>query len=81
MSTARRRALRACAALLVAAWGGALSGCGQKSALYLPQKKKSKVPADESNPEGTAPATPGTPGAEPAPAAEPGPAAPTPPAA
>ena len=26
------------------------AGCGQKGALYLPQKKKSKVPPDANNP-------------------------------
>ena len=30
--------------------GGALSGCGQKAPLYLPQQKKTRVPATPSNP-------------------------------
>jgi predicted small lipoprotein YifL len=48
----RRRALGACAALTALAVLGsaALAGCGQKGALYLPQKKKSKVPPDANNP-------------------------------
>jgi predicted small lipoprotein YifL len=36
-----------CALLLVGTLlaGGALAGCGQKGALYLPTQKKAKVPA------------------------------------
>jgi predicted small lipoprotein YifL len=49
----RRRALAAWAVLLGSA---ALSGCGQKGALYLPQKKKSKVPPDANNPAASEPA-------------------------
>jgi predicted small lipoprotein YifL len=37
----------------------ALSGCGQKGPLYLPQQKKTRVPATPSNP---TPDTPGTSG-------------------
>jgi predicted small lipoprotein YifL len=44
----RRRALLVCA--LPLALSALLSGCGQKGALYLPQKKKSKVPPDAGNP-------------------------------
>jgi predicted small lipoprotein YifL len=51
------------AALLAVAVSGTLSGCGQKGALYLPHQKKTKVPADSTNP------TPDTPG--PAPGAGP----------
>jgi predicted small lipoprotein YifL len=47
------------AALLAVAVTGSLSGCGQKGALYLPHQKKTKVPADPTNP------TPDTPGAAP----------------
>ena len=32
------------------ALGGVLSGCGQKGPLYLPQQKKSRVPATPANP-------------------------------
>jgi predicted small lipoprotein YifL len=57
-------ALGALAAVLLAvAVSGTLAGCGQKSALYLPHQKKTKVPADSTNP------TPDTPG--PAPGAGP----------
>jgi predicted small lipoprotein YifL len=35
---------------LCATLGGALSGCGLKGPLYLPQQKKSKVPPTPSNP-------------------------------
>jgi predicted small lipoprotein YifL len=40
------------------ALGGALSGCGQKGPLYLPQQKKSRVPATPSNPAPEPTATP-----------------------
>jgi predicted small lipoprotein YifL len=53
-----RRRVLAAAILLAATAAGALCGCGQKSALYLPQKKKVKVPADATNPEGSAPEIP-----------------------
>jgi predicted small lipoprotein YifL len=36
-----------------------LSGCGQKGPLYLPQQKKSRVPATPSNPTPYAPDTSG----------------------
>lgn len=39
----------------------ALSGCGQKGPLYLPQQKKSRVPETPSNPAPDATDTPGTP--------------------
>ena len=51
----RRRAHAAWDALAVLG-SAALSGCGQKGALYLPQKKKSKVPPDANNPAPTEPA-------------------------
>jgi predicted small lipoprotein YifL len=51
----RRRALAAWVALAVLG-SAALSGCGQKGALYLQQKKKSKVPPDANNPAATEPA-------------------------
>jgi len=48
------------------ALGGALSGCGQKGPLFLPQQKKSRVPATPSNPSPDSPETPGgTPGTSP----------------
>jgi predicted small lipoprotein YifL len=57
----RRRALAHLAALAMLG-GAALSGCGQKGALYLPQKKKSKVPPDANNPAASEPAaTPAAP--------------------
>ena len=37
-------------ALLALGSAGALSGCGLKGSLYLPQQKKSKVPATTNNP-------------------------------
>jgi predicted small lipoprotein YifL len=43
------------AALLALTTAGALTGCGQKGALYLPHQKKTRVPADPVNP---APDTP-----------------------
>jgi predicted small lipoprotein YifL len=46
--------------VLVIALGGALSGCGQKGALFLPQQKKSRVPATPSNPSPDENDTPGT---------------------
>jgi len=51
----RRRALAHLAVLAVLG-SAALSGCGQKGALYLPQKKKSKVPPDANNPAPSEPA-------------------------
>jgi predicted small lipoprotein YifL len=63
----RRRALAACAGLAVLG-SATLSACGQKGALYLPQKKKVKVPPDANNPAASEP--------EPAPAAPASPAAP-----
>jgi predicted small lipoprotein YifL len=42
-------AMLACALLAFAA-AGSLSGCGLKGSLYLPQQKKSKVPATTNNP-------------------------------
>ena len=39
------------------ALGGSLSGCGQKGPLFLPQQKKTRVPATPSNPEPDAPDT------------------------
>jgi predicted small lipoprotein YifL len=43
-----------------------LSGCGQKGPLYLPQQKKTRVPATPSNPTPDAPDTSGdTPGNSP----------------
>ena len=61
----RRRALAACALLSVLG-GATLSGCGQKGALYLPQKKKSKVPTDANNPAASEPdQAPAAPGATP----------------
>jgi predicted small lipoprotein YifL len=72
----RGRSLNAFARALVLALsgaialGGTLSGCGQKGALFLPQQKKSRVPATPSNPapdetEATPADTPGdTPGSD-----------------
>jgi predicted small lipoprotein YifL len=37
--------------LLTVALAGSLSACGLKGSLYLPQQKKSKVPATQTNPE------------------------------
>jgi predicted small lipoprotein YifL len=50
--TPRRRTLPALTLALsgVIALGAALSGCGLKGPLYLPQQKKSRVPATPSNP-------------------------------
>jgi predicted small lipoprotein YifL len=61
------RAALAATALLGLVISGALQGCGQKGPLYLPQQKKSKVPATPINP------APDTPDAAPdaAPAASP----------
>jgi predicted small lipoprotein YifL len=58
-------ALGAALFALCATLGGALSGCGLKGPLYLPQQKKSKVPDTPSNPAPDAPpaepdATPGS---------------------
>ena len=39
----------------------ALNGCGQKGPLFLPQQKKTRVPATPSNPTPEAPDTPETP--------------------
>jgi predicted small lipoprotein YifL len=45
------RTIAAFAAVLLAiALTGTLGGCGQKGALYLPQQKKAKVPANPINP-------------------------------
>jgi predicted small lipoprotein YifL len=44
------------AALLALAVSGTLAGCGQKGALYLPHQKKTKVPADSTNPTPDTPA-------------------------
>ena len=38
--------------------GSSLSGCGQKGPLFLPQQKKSRVPATPSNPAPDATDTP-----------------------
>jgi hypothetical protein len=79
LSHPRRRALGACIAWLAAA---GLYACGQKSALYLPQKKKTKVPPDPNNPEGSAPAAPAAePSAAPSNESAPAPTAAAPPAA
>ncbi|HEY5020098.1 MAG TPA: lipoprotein [Steroidobacteraceae bacterium] len=54
--TARTRIFRSAAygalaaAVLATILTGTLAGCGQKGALYLPQHKKSKVPANPTNP-------------------------------
>jgi predicted small lipoprotein YifL len=55
------RAALAAAALLALVMTGALQGCGLKGPLYLPQQKKTKVPANPTNP------APDTPEAPPAP--------------
>jgi predicted small lipoprotein YifL len=62
----------------------ALSGCGLKGALYLPQQKKSRVPESPGNTLPDLPATPATPatapptGAPPPDATTPAPTAPLP---
>ena len=43
-------------ALLTLTLAGGLPGCGLKGALYLPQQKKSKVPATPNNPDADPPA-------------------------
>jgi len=66
----RRPALLLLALASALALSGAFSGCGQKGPLYLPQQKKTKVPATPTNPAPDSPeASPGAP----APSSEPAP--------
>jgi predicted small lipoprotein YifL len=55
--------LRALALASLIAMSVVVSGCGQKGPLYLPQQKKTRVPATPSNPTPDAPDTSGASGA------------------
>jgi predicted small lipoprotein YifL len=54
--------LRALALASLIAMSVVVSGCGQKGPLYLPQQKKTRVPATPSNPTPDAPDTSGASG-------------------